>query len=85
MYEWFKGGVLVDNWEEVCREKTDVEIMHLEKGLQKEDTRSIVDIVVGNGMSHYDAKLPLLFNPMGMAVFDVAVGSYYHQAFKDRC
>ena len=67
----------MDDWEEICREKTDIEMMHLEKGLQKEHTKSIVDMVMGNCMKDYPADVPIMFNPMGMAVFDMAVGAYY--------
>jgi len=75
--EYVKDSIIVDDWEEICREKTDIEMMHLEKGLEKKDTKSIVDMVVGNCMADYPAQVPIMFNPMGMAVFDIAVGTYY--------
>jgi 2,3-diaminopropionate biosynthesis protein SbnB len=75
--EYVKNSIIVDDWEEVCREKTDIEMMHLEKGLEKKDTKSIIDMVVGNCMADYPAQVPIMFNPMGMAVFDIAVGTYY--------
>lgn len=78
-YDWFKGAIVVDDWEEVCRERTDIEMMHLEKGLQKEDTHSIVDVVIDNCLSLYEAERPVMFNPMGMAVFDIAMGAYYYR------
>jgi ornithine cyclodeaminase len=28
-------------------------------------------------MADYPAEVPIMFNPMGMAVFDMAVGAYY--------
>ena len=76
-YEWFKDAIFVDDWEEVCREKTDIEMMHVEKGLQKEGTRSITDILTGDCFENLPAGTPVLFNPMGMAVFDIAMGHYY--------
>jgi ornithine cyclodeaminase len=77
VFDYVKDAIIVDDWEEICREKTDVEMMHLEKGLQKEQTKSIVDMVANNCMNDYPAGIPVMFNPMGMAVFDMAIGSYY--------
>lgn len=76
VYEYFKHTIIVDDWEEVCREKTDVEMMHLEKKLQKKDTKSIID-VVDNCIDSYPTQYPIMFNPMGMAVFDIAIANYY--------
>ncbi|NCA82306.1 MAG: 2,3-diaminopropionate biosynthesis protein SbnB [Opitutae bacterium] len=70
-------AIIVDDWEEVCREKTDIEMMHLDRGLQEKDTKSIVDVVCHDAMASYPKDEPILFNPMGMAVFDVATGRYY--------
>jgi ornithine cyclodeaminase len=77
VYEYFKHSIVVDNWEEVCREKTDVEMMHLEKGLQKRDTKAIVDVIDGC-INHFPSQHPVMFNPMGMAVFDIAIANYYY-------
>jgi len=77
IFEYVKNSIIVDDWDEICREKTDIEMMHLEKGLQKEQTKSIIDMVVNNCMNSYSDELPIMFNPMGMAVFDMAVGGYY--------
>lgn len=82
VYDWFKGAMYVDDWEEVNREKTDIEMMHIHKGLQEKDTYSIVDMVVGNKFSNHARETPLMFNPMGMAVFDIAIGSYYYHSEK---
>lgn len=68
--------MVVDDWEEICRENTDIELMHLEHGLNKEDVFNIYD--------EYDAELTnldnkiVMFNPMGMAVFDMAISQYYY-------
>jgi 2,3-diaminopropionate biosynthesis protein SbnB len=77
VFDWMKGGILVDDWEEVCRESTDIEALHREKGLQQADTRSIVDVVVGGAVAAVPADRPVMFNPMGMAVFDIATAAYY--------
>jgi len=73
----YTKAIIVDDWEEVCREKTDIETMHKERGLKKEDTKSIVDVVCHNAMASYPKDEAIMFNPMGMAVFDIATGRYY--------
>jgi len=77
IFPFVKDSIIVDDWEEICREKTDIEMMHLEKGLNREDTKSIIDVVVGKCMKDYRDGVPVMFNPMGMAVFDMALGAYY--------
>ncbi|TCI85714.1 2,3-diaminopropionate biosynthesis protein SbnB [Tenacibaculum sp. M341] len=76
-YEWFSKAMIVDNWEEICRENTDVENFHLEKGLQKEDTKSILDLVNSNIFSTIEESQAVMFNPMGMAAFDIAISENY--------
>lgn len=78
VFEWFRKAIVVDDWDEVCREKTDIEIMHLEKGLSKEQTFSICDVVMNNCLELFFDGNPILFNPMGMAVFDIAIATYYY-------
>lgn len=77
MLRRFMDVIIVDSWTEVCRENTDIEQMHLSMHLKKEDTCSIAEFLqhdeVSNGQQVY------MFNPMGMAVFDIAVASYYHR------
>ena len=70
-------AIIVDDWEEVCLEKTDIEMMHTERGLKEEDTKSIVDVVCNDAMAGYAPEEAIMFNPMGMAVFDIATGRYY--------
>lgn len=83
VYDWFKNSIIVDDWQEVCREKTDIEMMHLEKGLRENCTKSIIDVVQHNCLEQYDEQLPIMFNPMGMAVFDIAIGDYYYRSIKE--
>ncbi len=82
VYDFFKNSIIVDNWEEVCRQKTDIEMMHLKKGLQEKNTKTIIDIVLNNCLGKYTKEEPIMFNPMGMAVFDMAIGSYYYEIAK---
>ena len=85
IYDYVRDTIIVDDWEEVCREKTDIEMIHIEKGLKEEDTRSIVDVVANNCLVHYDPEAAVMFNPMGMAVFDIALGKYYiDRAFEEK-
>lgn len=77
MFDWFRESIIVDNWEEVCREQTDIEVMHKERGLQQAGTRSVIDVVYGDCIATYPPDMPVMFNPMGMAVFDIAIGTYF--------
>jgi 2,3-diaminopropionate biosynthesis protein SbnB len=70
-------AIIVDDWEEVCREKTDIEMLHIEKGLQEADTKSIADVVCNNCMADFAEDEAVMFNPMGMAVFDIATAKHY--------
>ena len=80
--DWFKDAIIVDDWEEVCREKTDIEVMHLEKGLRKIDTKSLAEIVQEDWLNQCPVELPIMFNPMGMAVFDIAISDFYCRTAK---
>jgi 2,3-diaminopropionate biosynthesis protein SbnB len=75
----YTKAIIVDDWEEVCRENTDIELMHKERGLQEEDTKSIVDVVCKEAFKGFGSDEAVIFNPMGMAVFDVAVARYYYE------
>jgi N-[(2S)-2-amino-2-carboxyethyl]-L-glutamate dehydrogenase len=77
VYDFFKGAMIVDNWEEVCRENTDIENMHLKKGLNENETATIIDVVMHNCFENYNETQSIMFNPMGMGVFDIAIGTYY--------
>ncbi len=77
IYDYVSKNIIVDDWEEVCRENTDIENMYKLKGLEKEATKSIIDVVCNDCINDYGKNEAIMFNPMGMAVFDMAVGSYY--------
>ncbi|MGE7888626.1 2,3-diaminopropionate biosynthesis protein SbnB [Bacillus cereus] len=79
----FTNAIIVDNWEEVCRANTDIEVFYNAGYLQKKDTISIVDVVCRNGISELPSEEAIMFNPMGMAIFDIAISnSYYHKALE---
>ncbi|GFN33680.1 2,3-diaminopropionate biosynthesis protein SbnB [Paenibacillus xylaniclasticus] len=70
--------IVVDDWNEICRENTDIDYMHRTAGLTQEQTIPLYDAVLGHEMLLRSAQgNRLLFAPMGMAVFDIAVASYY--------
>lgn len=77
-FKYFVDKMIVDNWEEVCRENTDIEQMYLNEGLIKEKTFNLVDIFYKKIMPTIQEDDVIMFNPMGMAVFDIAVGTYYY-------
>lgn len=78
IFPFIKESIIVDDWEEVCRENTDIEMFHKECGLNRDLSISIKEIVCEEGMKNFSRDIPILFNPMGMAVFDIAIASYYY-------
>lgn len=77
--KWFRQAIIVDNWEEVCREKTDIEMMHINEGLNKEEVSTIEDVTSGRFFERISEDWPVMFNPMGMAVFDIAIATCYYK------
>ena len=78
IYEYVSGGIVVDDWDEVCRENTDIEYLHLNCSLNKEDTLNIRDIVNGE-LKNIDPNQVIMFNPMGMAIYDMSVANRVFQ------
>ncbi len=70
--------IMVDDWDEVCRENTDIEAMHKTMGLEKDDTLNLGDIFLGRAFTKLGPAGCAMFNPMGMAAFDIALGGYYY-------
>jgi ornithine cyclodeaminase len=75
--------ILVDNWEEICRENTDIERANLEFGLEKKDVAEITELLNSEFLSNLDKK-SFMFNPMGMAIYDIAVAKYYYNLAKEK-
>jgi 2,3-diaminopropionate biosynthesis protein SbnB len=76
VFPWFVKGMIVDDWNEVCRENTDIEMFHKVNGLTENGVKLLHDVL--NGFLHtLDDDQPILFNPMGMAVFDMAIANHY--------
>ncbi|WP_106793802.1 2,3-diaminopropionate biosynthesis protein SbnB [Aquimarina sp. Aq78] len=81
--DYFKDGIIVDKWKEICRENTDIEAMHKERNLVETDVKSIEDVVINKCLKDMVDKTAILFNPMGMAIFDIALGHYFYNKSKE--
>ncbi|MDH6447573.1 MULTISPECIES: hypothetical protein [Paenibacillus] len=51
----FTRSIVVENWEKVCRDNTDIEIMHPNRD-QKKNTRSIADVVLRVATREFSKK-----------------------------
>lgn len=78
------SSIIVDDWHEVCRENTDIEKAHLEYGLQERQTISLHALLnektrnqIGN--RQHSQKGYISCHCMGMAIFDMAIGSFYYR------
>lgn len=70
-------AVIVDDWQEVCRENTDVERLHVEYGLLESNVVTMCDVICRDGLAAWADDEPVFFNPMGLAVFDIGIAGYY--------
>lgn len=83
-YTFFKDNIIVDDWEEVCRENTIIDIWAHKYGLKPENTYSIIDVLNNHAIEKLSAHNSIMFNPMGMAIFDISMSNYfYRQALKN--
>lgn len=76
--------IVVDDWEEICREKTDIEFMHLDEGLEED---SVYSFSTHPLQEMFDGLLPeqtIMFNPMGMAVFDICTARFFYNKALER-
>jgi Predicted ornithine cyclodeaminase, mu-crystallin homolog len=76
--------IVVDDWDEICRENTDIEQLHLTTGLEKNRTIALSEAVFGDKLLSMPRKGALLFSPMGMAIFDIAVAAYTVELARDK-
>lgn len=67
--------IIVDSWNEICRAGTDIERMHDINGLKKEQCSEITNI----NKNILSPNKTIFFNPMGMAVFDIAIANFVVQ------
>lgn len=70
--------VIVDSWDEVCRENTDIENAHKTFGLPETSVYTLVDALGANAMENI-ADQVVMFNPMGMAAYDMAIAHHYYE------
>ncbi len=75
--------IFVDDWDEVCRENTNIERTHKKYGLNRERTQTLASVIEENYFQSVDKERFKssqygIFNPMGMALFDLAIASYYY-------
>lgn len=77
VFDYIKDAIIVDDWEEVCRQNTDIEFMHKEKNLNEDMVKTIVDVVCNDYLKTIKKEQCIMFNPMGMGIFDIAIGKYY--------
>ena len=81
IFPYVRDGIVVDDWDEVCREQTDIEMMHKECGLKRSQTRSLFEVIEDDRwLRALASDAVLMFNPMGMAVFDIAIATHYARA-----
>lgn len=82
-YDYLRNNIIVDNWKEVCRENTTIDIWNKYYNLQEDDVNTIVELVKTNCLEAIPNDENIMFNPMGMAIFDIAVGKYYFDRAKE--
>ncbi|WP_273130497.1 2,3-diaminopropionate biosynthesis protein SbnB [Bacillus weihaiensis] len=75
--------IVVDDWDEVARENTDIEYFSSKCGLSKEKSLSLYDLLFREGFTNSQEESSIMVNPMGLAVFDVAIANYYYNQALD--
>lgn len=70
---------LVDDWDEVCRANTDVEVLHQHYGLKREDSLSLLELFQPDNQFLPSPESTVMFHPMGLAVFDIILAQAYYQ------
>jgi ornithine cyclodeaminase len=79
VFDYMKGGIVVDDWREVCRENTDIELFHRQCDLQERQVLTLVDLLDPSHLRCRPAQQPIMFNPMGMGIFDIAVATRFYR------
>jgi ornithine cyclodeaminase len=75
--------IAVDDWDEVNRENTDIELMSNSGLLRRSDAVSLEQIVCDDSFRNLGADSVAMFNPMGLAIFDLVTCRYiYSEALK---
>ncbi|QJB39296.1 2,3-diaminopropionate biosynthesis protein SbnB [Chitinophaga oryzae] len=71
--------VIVDDWEEVCREGTNIQQLHQAGGFSSTDALTLSSVVSDGFSSRQLSNHAIIFNPMGLAVFDMTTASHYYR------
>ncbi|SDE61812.1 ornithine cyclodeaminase [Paenibacillus sp. UNCCL117] len=72
-------AIIVDDWQEVCRENTDIEQLHLQYGLTESGVCTLADAVLRHALAAWPEDEPVFFSPMGLGIFDIAIAAYYRE------
>ena len=83
-YKYFKDAIVVDDWDEVCRESTDIEVFHKQEGLLEKDVYHIQDVLKNKFWNDISIEYPIMFNFMGMSIFDIAISSYFFKKASEK-
>lgn len=74
----FSKPFIVDDWDEVNRENTDIEYYTKINGMNKDDSITICDIQRKKLNTFFSKNDNIFFAPMGMGVFDISIANYYY-------
>ncbi|MEK8128009.1 2,3-diaminopropionate biosynthesis protein SbnB [Paenibacillus filicis] len=77
-------AIVVDDWQEVCRENTDIEQLHQQAGLTASGVCTLADVVCRNALARWEPEEPVLFASMGLGIFDIAIAARYWRQALDR-
>lgn len=77
-FPFFKEHIFVDDWEEVCRENTTIDIWNRKYNLEKNQTYSITSLMKKSIFKNFSFEKPIIFCPMGMAIYDIAIAKFYY-------
>lgn len=80
-FQFFNKCIIVDDWDEVCRENTTIDLWNQQFDLKQKDTYCITDVFDKRVFEKSKQSMPIMFCPMGMAIYDIAIAKYY----LDRC
>lgn len=75
---------IVDDWDEVCRENTDLEKMHEAGLVERSRARSLQDVFGSRELERRNPSSVTMFNPMGMGVFDLAIAGLYFDHIREQ-
>lgn len=70
--------IVVDDWGEVCRENTDIEVVSVDGKIDRTRVLNIEEFMFGDISSRVNGDKVVMFNPMGLAVFDISLAKYYY-------